>query len=301
MNKKIAIIGLGKMGSKFGLNLVNKKYQVFGFDIHKIKDLKLLKNIMIVNNLNELVNKNGKTGIYLLSLPCGDVTKKTIDLLLELLNPKAIIIDAGNNNWIQTKLNFKNCKFKKIDLIDAGISGGPNGALKGSCLMVGGDKKAVLKTKFLFKDLAQKNGFLHVGNSGSGHFLKMIHNGIEYGMMQAIAEGFAVLNKSEFNYDLEKVAKLWNSGSVIRSWLIELCGQIFQKKNLNEFENTAPIVNATGEAKWTIQAALELNVPTPVIALSLMLRQQSDPNNIFTNQTLAQLRKSFGGHFIVKK
>lgn len=300
MNKKIAIIGLGKMGSGFARNAKNHSYEVIGFD-PKLSNQDLLKQIKVTNSLQELVNENGKKGIYLLSIPHGEPTRKVIESLLHFLDSEAIIIDTGNNKWQNTEYNKKMCDEKNVYLFDVGTSGGPSGALNGACFMIGGDENIFKKIEYVFKDLAQEDGYLYVGKSGAGHFSKMVHNGIEYGMMQALAEGFAILEKSKFGYDLEQLAKLWNSGSVIRSWLVELLVEVFKKENKKEFDQTLPIVGATGEAKWTIEAALELDVPAPVIALSLMLRQQSDPKNKFSNQVLSQLRNKFGGHEVVKK
>ncbi|UVD81645.1 decarboxylating 6-phosphogluconate dehydrogenase [Mycoplasma iguanae] len=298
---KIGIIGLGKMGSGFALNAVDKGYSVIGYDPN-ITENDLLKNkIKLVSDIAQLVKEVGEQSTYLLSIPHGKPTEETIIELLKYLSPEAIIIDTGNNNWKNTKKNLELCNAKNVFLLDAGTSGGPSGARNGACFMVGGENEAIKKVNQLFKDLAQKDGFLHAGKTGSGHFLKMVHNGIEYGMMQAIAEGFAILDKSEFDFDLEKVAHLWNAGSVIRSWLIELTAEVFRKENKADFEATGGFVNATGEAKWTVESALELDVPAPVIALSLMLRQQSFTNDPFANKLLAQLRKQFGGHTIIKK
>ncbi|MGY6172288.1 phosphogluconate dehydrogenase (NAD(+)-dependent, decarboxylating) [Candidatus Mycoplasma pogonae] len=299
--KKIAVIGLGKMGSGFALNAKQHHYQVAGYDVIATQNPELNQNIELTNSLAELVSWNGKTGVYLLSIPHGKPTKDTITALLPLLDKGAIILDMGNNNWKATKENAQLCAEYGVELIDAGTSGGPSGARNGACFMVGGSNEAVAKVEQLFLDLAQPEGYLHVGAVGAGHFSKMIHNGIEYGMMQAIAEGFAVLESSEFNYDLNKLAKLWNSGSVIRSWLIELTANVFAKQNLEAFTQTSGVVDATGEAKWSLETALELDVPTPVIALSLMMRQQSKLNDPFANKLLAQLRQQFGGHAVQTK
>lgn len=298
---KIGIIGLGKMGSGFALQAQEKKYQVFGYDKKFTINEPQFKTIKLVDSLHSLVEKVGKKGVYWLSILHGEPTKLVIEELLKLLEPEAIIIDSGNNLWKNTKQNWEMCKSKGVYLIDAGTSGGPNGARNGACFMVGGANEAIQRIEQLFIDLAQENGYLKVGNTGAGHFAKMVHNGIEYGMMQAIAEGFAILDKSEFEYDLSKIATLWNSGSVIRSWLIELTAKVLDPKNALEFTQTVGTVNATGEAKWTLKAALDLDVPAPVIALALMMRQQSMLTTPFANQLLAQLRKEFGGHQVTKK
>ncbi|MBE3571170.1 MAG: 6-phosphogluconate dehydrogenase (decarboxylating), partial [Bacillales bacterium] len=166
----------------------------------------------------------------------------------------------------------------------------------GACMMVGGPRKAVELVEPVFQDITVENGYLYTGEIGSGHFLKMVHNGIEYGMMQAIAEGFEVLSKSQFDYDYEKVARLWNNGSVIRSWLMELTENAFRKEP--KLESIKGVMHSSGEGKWTVETALDFQVPTPVIALSLMMRYRSLEKDTFTGKVVAALRNEFGGHAV---
>lgn len=188
---------------------------------------------------------------------------------------------------------------KGIYFFDCGTSGGTDGARNGACTMIGGDVDKFSDIEPLFKDLSVEDGYLYTGKAGSGHFLKMVHNGIEYGMMQSIAEGFEILNKSDFNYDYEKVAKVWNHGSVIRSWLIELIENAFSKDA--KLDDLRGIMNSSGEGKWTVESALDFQVAAPVIALSLMMRYRSQEDDTFSGKVVAALRNEFGGHETVSK
>ena len=227
-------------------------------------------------------------------VPNGAPVDGVITELLPLLNEGDIIIDGGNSNYKESVRRYKELKEKNINFIDCGTSGGISGALNGACLMVGGDIEPVKFCEEIFIDTAVKDGYLHVGEAGSGHFTKMVHNGIEYGMMQSIAEGFEILHKSNFEMDYEKVAKVWNNGSVIESWLMELTESLFSKDA--KLEKIKGVMNSSGEGKWTIETALDLEVPAPVIALSLMMRYRSLEENTFSGRVIAALRNEFGGH-----
>ncbi len=189
------------------------------------------------------------------------------------------------------------CKEKSIYFFDCGTSGGVEGARNGACMMIGGDQQEFDKIKSLFQDLTVKDGYLYTGPIGSGHFLKMVHNGMEYGMMQAIAEGFDILEKSPFSYNYEKVAKVWNNGSVIRSWLMELTEKAFEKDpNLEQIKG---IMHSSGEGKWTVETALDYEMAAPVITLALMMRYRSQEEDTFTGKVVAALRNEFGGHAVI--
>jgi 6-phosphogluconate dehydrogenase len=188
---------------------------------------------------------------------------------------------------------------KGIYFFDCGTSGGMEGARNGACTMIGGDAEVFKTIEPIFKDITVENGYLYAGRAGSGHFLKMVHNGIEYGMMQAIAEGFEILEKSPFDYDYEKVAKVWNNGSVIRSWLMELTENAFSKDaKLNGLKG---VMHSSGEGKWTVETALDLQTAAPVIAMSLMMRYRSLEEDTFSGKVVAALRNEFGGHAVEKK
>jgi 6-phosphogluconate dehydrogenase len=231
-------------------------------------------------------------------IPAGSCVDDTINELINMLSPGDIIIDGGNSNYKDSVRRYNLLKEKELNFIDCGTSGGTSGALNGACTMVGAEKEVFDYCEQIFKDISVENGYLHVGKPGSGHFTKMVHNGIEYGMMQAIAEGFEVLSESDFDVDYEKIARVWNNGSVIRGWLMELTESAFSKdKNLDGIKG---VMNSSGEGKWTIETALDLEVPTPVIALSLMMRYRSLKENTFTGKVVAALRNEFGGHKIEK-
>jgi 6-phosphogluconate dehydrogenase len=227
------------------------------------------------------------------------VVDSVIGEIKPFLDKSDIVIDAGNSHYKESIRRYNELKELDVRFMDAGTSGGMEGARNGACYMVGGDPEAWEVVEPIFRDSAVGNGFLYAGKAGSGHFLKMVHNGIEYAMMAAIGEGFEVLEKSEFDYDYEKVARVWNNGSVIRSWLMELTENAFSKSpNLDEIKG---IMHSSGEGKWTVEAALDLQTATPVIAMSLLMRFRSLENDTFTGKVVAALRNEFGGHAVEKK
>ena len=226
---KIGFLGLGKMGYNIALNAIDNNFEIIGYDVDENVRKKASKDFKIANSIDELIGKLDDVKFILLSLPAGKITDDMIDILKEKLNKDDIVIDTGNTNYKKTLEHYEILKEKNIGFLDCGTSGGMSGARNGACLMVGGEKKYYDQVKDFFEAISCEDGLLYTGRAGSGHYLKMIHNGIEYGMMQAIGEGFAVLEASEFNYDYEDVSKVWNHGSVIRSWLIELAQEGFAK------------------------------------------------------------------------
>lgn len=295
----IGIVGLGKMGYNIALNLLRNKHTVFAYDTLKENvDNIINEGAEGAYSLKAMVEKMPKRRVIWLMVPAGGIVDSVINELANYLEPNDIIIDGGNSNYKDSIKRYELLKEKQIDFIDCGTSGGTSGALQGACTMIGGENEAVKYCEQIFKDISVENGYLHVGKPGSGHFTKMVHNGIEYGMMQAIAEGFEVLEKSDFDIDYEKVAKVWNNGSVIRSWLMELTESAFNKdKNLDNIKGT---MYSSGEGKWTVETALDLGVPTPVIAMSLMMRYRSLQDDTFTGKVVAALRNEFGGHAVEK-
>lgn len=295
----IGIIGLGKMGFNLSLNLLRNDHKVFAYDLNKesVKNIEQ-KGAIGAYSIKELIDSmNGRKVIWLM-IPSGRAVDDTLDEVKKYLTPNDIIIDGGNSNYKDSLRRYDELKKKEINFMDCGTSGGTSGALNGACTMIGADDEPFNYCEQIFKDLSIENGYLHVGKPGSGHFTKMVHNGIEYGMMQSIAEGFEILSKSDFDIDYEKVAKVWNNGSVIRGWLMELAQQAFSKdKDLTSIKG---IMNSSGEGKWTVEAALELQVPAPVIALSLMMRYRSLQDDTFTGKVVAALRNGFGGHAVEK-
>lgn len=232
-------------------------------------------------------------------VPAGEVTDQVVDQLKHVLDEGDRVIDGGNSNYKDSLRLAESLQEKGIFLFDVGTSGGTEGARHGGNYMIGGDQEQFKQIEPIFKDTAVENGYLYTGRSGSGHFLKMVHNGIEYGMMQAIAEGFEILEKSPFDYDYEAVSKVWNNGSVIRSWLIELMQNAFSKDG--NLESIKGVMNSSGEGKWTVESAIEFEMAAPVIAMSLMMRYRSQEDDTFSGKVVAALRNEFGGHEVVKK
>ncbi|TCI36242.1 decarboxylating 6-phosphogluconate dehydrogenase [Exiguobacterium sp. SH4S7] len=293
---KIGLIGLGKMGYNLALNLSDHGHTVIGTDASSVEATTAFE---IVPTLKDVVDKLEAPRVVWAMVPAGDITETVLTELFERLEPGDIVIDGGNSNYKLSLARAEQFAEKNISFFDCGTSGGTDGARNGACTMVGGDAKAWPTIEPIFKDLSVENGYLYTGPAGSGHFLKMIHNGIEYGMMQAIAEGFDILEKSPFDYDYEQVARVWNHGSVVRSWLMELTENAFKKDaKLDEIRG---VMHSSGEGKWTVETALELQAAAPVIAMSLMMRYRSLEDDTFSGKVVAALRNEFGGHAVVKK
>ncbi|MGE6537751.1 phosphogluconate dehydrogenase (NAD(+)-dependent, decarboxylating) [Bacillus luti] len=296
---QVGLIGLGKMGLNLGKNLMDHKHEVVAFDLNTsaVEEMKEY-GATGVSSLNELVQSLQSPRILWIMVPHA-VVDSVIDEVTPLLSKGDILIEAGNSHYKESIRRYEQLKKDGIHFMDAGTSGGMEGARNGACYMIGGDQEAWDIVEPIFRDTAVENGYLYAGKAGSGHFLKMIHNGIEYGMMAAIGEGFEVLEKSEFDYDYEKVSRVWNNGSVIRSWLMELTENAFSKDaKLDEIKG---VMHSSGEGKWTVETALDLQTATPVIAMSLLMRYRSLDNDTFTGKVVAALRNEFGGHAVEKK
>ncbi|WP_144514213.1 phosphogluconate dehydrogenase (NAD(+)-dependent, decarboxylating) [Bacillus thuringiensis] len=296
---QVGLIGLGKMGLNLGKNLMDHKHEVVAFDLNTsaVEEMKEY-GAMGTSSLSELVQSLQSPRILWVMVPHA-VVDSVIDEVTPLLSKGDILIEAGNSHYKESIRRYEQLKKDGIHFMDAGTSGGMEGARNGACYMIGGDQEAWDIVEPIFRDTAVENGYLYAGKAGSGHFLKMIHNGIEYGMMAAIGEGFEVLEKSEFDYDYEKVSRVWNNGSVIRSWLMELTENAFSKDaKLDEIKG---VMHSSGEGKWTVETALDLQTATPVIAMSLLMRYRSLDNDTFTGKVVAALRNEFGGHAVEKK
>ncbi len=298
MNMKVGLIGLGKMGLNLGKNLIDHKHEVVAFDVNAnaVEEIKKY-GAKGVSSLEELVLSLENPRIVWLMVP-HNVVDSVIREIIPFLSEGDIVIDGGNSHYKESIRRYNELKEMGIHFMDAGTSGGVEGARNGACYMVGGDHEAWSIVEPLFRDTAVQNGYLYAGKAGSGHFLKMVHNGIEYGMMAAIGEGFEILEKSEFDYDYEKVARVWNNGSVIRSWLMELTERAFSKDA--KLEEIKGIMHSSGEGKWTVETALDLQTATPVIAMSLLMRYRSLETDTFTGKVVAALRNEFGGHAVEK-
>ena len=297
---QIGLIGLGKMGWNLMENMLENKISVITFDVNKTTLATVTAtNAEPAENLAELVNKMPTPRIIWLMLPAGKPTEQTISQLKELLDKDDILIDGGNSFYVESQKHAQFLAPKNIHFFDVGTSGGMSGARRNGNFMIGGEEQVFPRIKPLFEKISAPNGYLYTGPSGSGHYLKMVHNGIEYGMMQAIGEGFEVLEKSQFKYDNEAVAKMWNNGSVIRSWLMDLAQQAFAKDaNLTNIKGT---MHSSGEGAWTVQEAIKLHVPTPAISSALMMRYRSEEDDTMTGKVVAALRNGFGGHAMDKK
>ncbi|MEO8992667.1 MAG: phosphogluconate dehydrogenase (NAD(+)-dependent, decarboxylating) [Nitrosospira sp.] len=299
----VGMIGLGRMGGPMSERLLRNGHHVAGFSRSAdTRNQAAEQGITAAASIEDLVAKLKSPRIVWLMIPDGAPVDKTIATLLPLLAPDDVIIDGGNSNYKDTQRRAQMLKASGIHYVDVGTSGGVWGLENGYSIMVGGDDAVVARLRPIFETLAPApdKGWGHVGPSGAGHFTKMIHNGIEYGLMQAYGEGFALMNsKTEFNLDLHQVAEIWRDGSVVRSWLLDLAAAALAENP--ELEGIAAYVPDSGEGRWTVAEAIDLNVAAPVITLALLQRLQSRDPESYSNKMLSALRNQFGGHSIKKE
>ena len=296
---QLAMIGLGKMGGNMTARLMRDKHSVVVYDRNVESIAKYVA--LGAKSATDLSNLTGQlTGprIVWIMVPAGKPVDDTITALLSGLKPGDIIIDGGNSNYKETRARAEKLAADKIHFIDAGTSGGIWGLENGYCLMVGGAPEAVKICEPIFLSLAQKGGYMHVGPAGAGHYVKMVHNGIEYGLLQAFAEGYEILGQSSKypDLDLHGISELWQHGSVVRSWLNELAVLAFAKDP--KLEKLKGYVADSGEGRWTVAEAIEEDVPAPVITLSLLMRLRSRQEDSFGAKVIAALRNEFGGHAV---
>ncbi len=297
---KIAMIGLGRMGMNMARRLLKGGHQIVAYNrSHDKTDQIVQEGAIGTASLTEVAEKLPQPRIVWLMLPAGAVVDDHINEFKEILSAGAILIDGGNTYYKDDIRRFEALAEKNITLMDAGVSGGIWGLEKGYCLMIGGSKDTYAFLEPIFKTLAPEDGYLYCGPTGAGHFVKMVHNGIEYGMMQAYGEGFDLLKASPYaeSFNYADIAHLWNQGSVIRSWLMELAETAFKKDAM--LSNIKAYVENSGEGRWTVQQAIETGVSTPVIALSLLRRFQSREKDSFSDRVIAALRREFGGHAVM--
>jgi 6-phosphogluconate dehydrogenase len=299
----LGMIGLGRMGGNMAQRLVRGGHRVAGF-VRKPDALKEMegKGIVPVTTLEALVNELKAPRIVWLMIPAGAAVDETIAALLPLLSADDVIIDGGNSNYKDTQRRAQMLRANQIHYVDTGTSGGVWGLENGYSIMVGGDEHVVERLRPVLETLAPApdKGWGRVGPNGAGHFTKMIHNGIEYGMMQAYGEGFAILrHKKEFNLDLHQIAEIWRDGSVVQSWLLDLTAAALAENP--GLEGIAPYVADSGEGRWTVAEAIDLDVAAPVITLALLQRLQSRDSEAFSNKLLSALRNQFGGHAMKKE
>ena len=286
---QLGMIGLGRMGNGMTERLREGGHEVCTYD-PKVEE-------RTAASLEELKGQLEAPRAFWMMIPAGKITEDVFHDLLGLADTGDTIVDGGNSNFRDSKRRYAEAQEKGIHFVDAGVSGGIWGLEVGFCLMVGGDDEPVQRLEPIFETLAPEEGYSHVGPSGAGHFVKMVHNGIEYGLMQSYAEGFEIMDHSEYDLDLHAVSGIWRNGSVVRSWLLELLHAAFERHG-GKLEDIAPYVEDSGEGRWTILEAINENVPAPVIAASLFARFASRDEIKFSAKVAAALREQFGGHAI---
>jgi 6-phosphogluconate dehydrogenase len=285
---KLGMVGLGRMGGNMTKRLERDGHEVATY---------ARSGGGTAATFEELVGQLEPRRAVWLMIPAGDPTEQAVKTLIGLLESGDIIVDGGNSNFRDSQRRGALAREHGIGYVDAGVSGGIWGLENGYCLMVGGERDDIDQLEPAFRTLAPEDGYAHVGPSGAGHFVKMVHNGIEYGLMQAYAEGFEILKASEFELDLQDIAGIWRYGSVVRSWLLELLYNAFEQEG-NELAGIAGYVEDSGEGRWTIFEAINESVPAPVIASSLFARFASRQDESFGAKINAALRKQFGGHAV---
>ena len=300
---KIGIIGLGRMGRNMTIRLIKGGHKIVGYaQTLKSVDTAVEHGAIGAYSLEELTQKLSSPRHVWLMIPAGDPVEKTLCALIPLLEPKDIIIDGGNSNYKDTVRRAQMLKEHGLHYVDVGTSGGVWGLTEGYSMMVGGEKGVVDELRPILETLAPDSdkGWGHVGPSGAGHFVKMVHNGIEYGLMEAYAEGFALLKrKEEFTLDLHQIAEIWRYGSVVRSWLLDLTARALAEDV--DLTSVEPYVSDSGEGRWAVFEAIDKDLSAPVITLALLQRFRSRDNESFSDRLLAVMRQQFGGHAVKQK
>jgi 6-phosphogluconate dehydrogenase len=286
---QLGMIGLGRMGSGMTERLREAGHEVRTYDPNVEE--------RTAASLAELKEQLDAPRAFWMMIPAGKITEDVFHQLLEIVDEGDTIVDGGNSNFRDSKRRYVEAGHRGIHFVDAGVSGGVWGLEIGFCLMVGGDDEPVKRLEPIFESLAPEDGYAHVGPSGAGHFVKMVHNGIEYGLMQSYAEGFEIMEHAEYDLDPHQISGIWRNGSVVRSWLLELLHSAFEQHG-SKLEDIAPYVEDSGEGRWTINEAINENVPVPVIAASLFARFQSRDEIKFSAKVAAALRQQFGGHAV---
>ena len=295
---RIGFIGLGRMGANMVRRLIRDGHEIVIYNRTPEKTTEIAgEGATPSYSMAELVAALKKPRVVWVMVPAGDATEAQIAELLEHLEPGDTIVDGGNTNFHDDIRRQAELAAKGIGYVDAGTSGGVWGLQVGYCLMVGGEAAAVEPVAPIFTSLAPPGGYLHVGGPGAGHYVKMVHNGIEYGLMQAYAEGFEIMHASQYDLDPAAISELWMQGSVVRSWLLELAGRAF-RTNGPDLAHLKGFVADSGEGRWTIQEAMDHDVPAPVITLSLLTRFRSRQDDSYGAKVLAALRNEFGGHAV---
>ena len=292
---KLGMVGLGRMGGNMTARLVQQGHEVVAFDpVPEAVERAAVAGAEGVSSLAVLCAKLTSPKVVWLMVPAGDITEATVRELGGILGNGDVVIDGGNSNWHDSVRRAEQLSAGGIGFLDAGTSGGIGGLENGYCLMVGGDADAMSVAEPVFLALAPEGGYAHVGPSGAGHFTKMVHNGIQYGMLAAFGEGFEIMETSGFDLDLEVIAGIWRNGSVVRSWLLDLLYDALEKDP--DLASIRGYVDDSGEGRWTLQAAIDQDVPAPIIAAALFSRFASRQDESFSAKVIAVLRNEFGGH-----
>jgi len=295
---QLGLIGLGRMGGNMAKRLVDARHAVVGFDLNPAS-IALARELGagVAGSLEELVSMLAPPRAVWVMVPHGSPTEQTITALLDLLDPGDLVVDGGNSRYLDSLAAAARCAERKIEFVDAGVSGGVWGLAEGYCIMAGGTPAAINRLQPVLTALVQPGGFAHVGPSGSGHFVKMVHNAIEYGMLQAIGEGFECLQRSDFPLDLRQVANLWQHGSVVRCWLLELLDRALAQEG-NQLERIAPYLEDSGTGRWTVEYAVAQGIAMPAITDAVYARFASRSTGHFSARVIAALRNQFGGHAV---
>jgi 6-phosphogluconate dehydrogenase len=297
---ELGFYGLGRMGMNMVLRLLQHGHRVVAYNRTPEKVQQVAKHGAVpASSVEDMVQKLSPPRAVWLMLPAGQVVEYAISEVAEHLQENDTIIDGGNSNYRDSMRRAAELKSRGLHFVDVGTSGGIWGLQMGYCLMIGGEEEPVKRLEPIFQALAPEDGYLHCGPSGSGHFVKMVHNGVEYGLLQAYGEGFEILRASDFDLDLRAIAHLWNQGSVVRSWLLELAEHAFETDP--DLEDVTGYVEDSGEGRWTVIEAIDKDVPAPVITLSLLARFRSRQVDSFSAKVIAALRREFGGHAVRKR
>jgi 6-phosphogluconate dehydrogenase len=294
---RLGMVGLGRMGGNMATRLVRSGHEVVGFDPGEdARAAAEAQGSRTVTDLAGLVAELEPPRTVWLMVPAGEITDGSVRALADPLSEGDLIVDGGNSNWRDSQRRHLDLRSRGIDFLDVGVSGGIWGLEEGYCLMIGGERGSVERLRPALDALAPPGGWAHVGPAGAGHFVKMVHNGIEYGLLQAYGEGFEILERSEFDLDLPAVAEVWRQGSVVRSWLLDLLASALSEDP--RLEQVKGFVEDSGEGRWTVQAAMDRDVPAPITALSLFARYASRQDESFAAKIIAALRREFGGHSV---